>query len=1140
MSLLQTLKLKPAAGAIQPQPVIGITDTQGVETTKDGPRPIAVKANEPQDLKTKLDAKDKMLRDAYAKLARHQDYLEGEIPKRSGDTQATMKAQKAEIDKHIASIDRQLKQLDADRKALANPATDAKTMNDILARSKSGASVGNAVEVDKHDDPLEKSPLKKQTTTTTTSVTDGKSTTTVNDKTTSVGLDGATRKTVDSSDTVTATGSSKTSTTTTHNLGKDGYKAEKTTSTENEAAGKKTSTEDKKALQVGPGGITASKESKTTAADGSGTASKTSGGLERGDGKAGAVVSTSRTNTNASGGSTTLGGTGKGGIQGGDGGVGAYGEGTGSVEKKGANGLSAGAVAGLNANIKCNIKPIVGEVPPRYALETQINLGASLKLSAGAEKEGRGKAGVSASGSAVVYMNCRHELGEDEAKAYVAALRTGGAGKQPELAVIRTGLSKTWEDAQAMYLAMTGKIGSASDVDTMRAGDTKTVGRKTTEGAGVNASGGPVGIQLDAEKSQEREMTVTKGKDGSATYDTKQGEGDKKSAGASVSVGVASGSLAIGTTVKTATGYKFLVKPDMKDARALQDQIAKLANASQAEVDAFAKAHPETVLERADMRDDGKNVKVDAAVGGLKASFLDGAGIEDTVTRDRDGKVIDTKKRGHNEGGLALSAGGKQIGTEIKEEAGARVGADGERMFDVKRAQGDTDTVDLLDSLPIVGSKKKDKSALATATGAADEPAVIRQVAGVTLSAGDLKALAALAKNEQKWNNAVISPRDLDDWGKAAAEIRRAGNDPKAVEDALARFVGKDSMRARIITRAVRPVGDVSSGTRWEFPNSIASRQKDYQDLVIAASEKQIADAAKDGDKAKGKAVGKDLLAQLASLYAGIKSATDFKDNAVQQEMLTAIGSRQRKIEIELRKLDGADDATAEKGQERTDFERALELCIGYQQTETQYFEQIAAEHKKTLSNADPVEVMRITVEIKNLHAIWTPQYERMAMLAQENGWAKDRYYRFKPDTARLAAAVKTGKAGTASEVKPETADKRRNPDAVSEKRKGEMNQELNKSDWEKYNAIKKGVERTRTDAEKLGNELQGLLKKKPSAAADKLVAQAEGLFEQADAKVRKCRPNYMDDMFDLGQGALIQFQQALALLNKARALLPK
>jgi hypothetical protein len=1141
MSLLSLLNLPaPKGGAIKPQPIIGITATQGVETTTAGARPIAVKAPEPEGLAGRLAARDKMLREAYDKLARNQARLETEIGQRSGDTKATMQAQKAEIDKHIASIDRQLKQLDADRKALASPATDAKTMNDILARSKSAAPVGKATEVDKHDNPFETSPLKKQTTTTTTSVADGKSTTEVSDKSTSVGAGGVARKNVDSTQTVSSTGGSTTTNTTTRTLGKDGYTGEKTTTKETEAGGQKTSTEEKKSFQAGPGGITAGKETKTTAADGSGTSSKTSGGLERGDGKAGGVVSTTKTNTNASGGSTTRGGTGKGGLQAGDGGVGAYGEGKGSVEKKGANGLSAGAVAGLNANIKCSIKPVVGEVPPRYVLQTQINLGASLKLSAGGEKEGKGKAGVSASGSAVVYMNCSHTLLEPEAQAYVAALKTGGAGKQPELAIIRTGLSKSWDDAQKMYLALTGKIGSAADFDAMGAGDSKTVGRKTTAGAGVNASGGPVGIELDAEKSQEREMTVTKGKDGSATYDTKQGQGDKKSAGANVTMGVASGGVAIGKTVTTATGYKFLVKPDMKDARALQDQIAKLANASQAEVDAFAKAHPETVVERVDVRDDAKDVKVNAGVAGVKATFLDGAGIEDTVTRDRDGKITDTKKRGHNEGGLAVSAGGKQIGTDIKEEAGAREGADGQRMFDVKRAQGDTDVVDLLDSLPLVGGKKKDKSALETATGAKDEPAVIRQVAGVTLSGGDLKALAGLANEPKEWNKAAMSPRDLADWGKAAAEIRKAGGDPKAVEDALARFVGKDSMRARIVTRAVRPVGDVSSGTRWEFPNSIGSLQKAYQDLVVAASEKQLTEAAKDGDKAKGKAVGKDLLSKLASMYAGVKSASDFKDKAVQQEMLTAIGARQRRIEIELRKLDGADDAAAEKGQERADFERALESCIGYQQTETDYFKQIEAEHKKTFSNADPAEVMRITVEIKNLHAIWGPQYDRMAMFAQENGWAKDRYFRFKPDKARLATAVKTGKAGEASEVKPETEDKRRKPDAVSDKRSAEMNREVDSTGWKKYNTMKSELANLSAEVTRLAREIKEQYAKAPNAQAEKLFNQANGPITDADTNFKLVKPNDMPSMFDYGHVAIERYRQGVLLLRKARAAFPK
>ena len=126
----------------------------------------------------------------------------------------------------------------------------------------------------------------------------------------------------------------------------------------------------------------------------------------------------------------------------------------------------------------------------------------------------------------------------------------------------------------------------------MQAGDSKTIGRKTTAGAGVNGDAKGIGVEFGAERSNEREMTVTKNKDGSATYDTRQGQGEKRSAGGKVSA-ASSKAASIGKTVTTATGYKFLVKPEMKNARALQDQIARLANASQAEVDAFAKAHPE-------------------------------------------------------------------------------------------------------------------------------------------------------------------------------------------------------------------------------------------------------------------------------------------------------------------------------------------------------------------------------------------------------------------------------------------------------------------------------------------------------------------------------------------------------------------
>lgn len=1147
MGLLAKLGLPPPATPITPMPIMNVTAAQGVETTSGGARPIAVK-QEPATLKTRLAARNKVLQDAYDKLAGARDKLDDEIPKRDGPVKAAMQAQKADVDKALSQVQRQLLQVGKDREAAANPATDAKTMNDIVARAASPELIGKAVEIDKHDNAIErKTPLDKHTTTTTTQVEGGASKTTVHDESRSVGLGGVKKTTTDSDETVTAKGRDSTSTAKTTQLGLDGLSREKTTVNESEKDGKKTSTEGKSGWKAGPGGITGSRENKTTAADGSSKASSVTGGLERGDGKAGGTLAATQTTSNASGGSTTLGGSGKGGVQSLDGGAGLYGDVQGSGEKKrekeggafgerGKSTLSAGAVVGLQPNISCTVKPMPDG---KYQLETRIDLGASIKGTASGDKEGLGKVGVSVSGSACVYMVRQHTLSDSEAQAYLAALKTGGSGKQDELAVVRLGL-KSWPEAQKMYLAMSGKTGSAADVDSMQAGDSKTIGRKTSEGVGGSADSGGVGVNVGAEKSQNREMTVSKNKDGSTSYDTKRGQGDKNTAGVTVTSGVASAGVAFGKTVTTSTGYKFRVTPDMENPRELQDQIAKLANASQADVEAFAKAHPKTVVERSDVRDDSKSTNVTAAVGGVKANFMTGAGIEDTVTRDRDGKIIGKSKRGHNEGGLSISAGGKTIGTEINEEASGRVGADGDRVVDVKRAQGDTDIVDLVDSLPLIGQKKKDKSALQKVTGAPAEASMTRQVAGITLTADNLKSIAAMAGNAREWNNALISfGRDKGDWDAAAAAIRKAGGDPKAIEDALASFVGKDNMRAEVITRLVSPVGNPNSVARWEFPQSIASRQKDYQDLVVAASEKQIVAAAKES-VATAKQAGQTLNASLDSLFAGIKSATDFNDKSVQQGMLAAVRSRQRAVAIAMRKLGGADDAAAEKAQERGDFDAALELCVGFQQTETDLFKQVEDQHKKTFSNADQAEIMRITVEIKNLHARWQPQYDKMAMLAQENGWAKDRYWRFKPDGACLNEAVKTGKAGTATEPKPETADKRRNPDAVSDKRSGEMNRDVDSTGWKKYNSIKNDLANALAEARRLVPEIKAAYEKAPNAAAEKWFNQASGVLAEADTVYKRIKPNDQPSMFDDGFVALERYRQGLALLRKARAVFPK
>ena len=1119
---------------------MSVTDSQGVETTKDGARPIAVKV-EPKDLKARLDARDQALRDAYAKLAKAQAKLEEEIPKRNGDTKATMQAQKGDVDKAIGNIERQLKQVDADRKAIDNPATDAKTMNDIVARAKSPEPIGKAVEVDKHDNPFEKSPLKKQTTTTTTEVKDGTSTTTVNDKSTSVGPGGVTRKEVDSKEQVSATGKTSSETGKTTTVGKDGVSHERVQKDSVEAKGQTTSTEKKTKFDVGLGGAGVSTEKKATAADGS---SKTrAGGVkgERGDGNLGITGTASQTRTDADGNTKTGGATAKGGLTSKDGGVGAYGGGEGSLERKGSKGLATGAVGGLDAAISCNVKPIPGQVPPKYEVSLRVNLGASIKASGGYDKEGgSGKAGATVSGGATVWMQNSWPLEEAEAQAFVAALKKGGigGGSQNELRIVRIGLSKGWKEAQREYLGLS--VGSADDVAGMKAGEKKTIGSKTTVGGGVNAEAGGVGVNANAERTNEREMTVTKGEDGSANYDTSQGQGDKRSGGVKVSSGVVSGGFGIGKTVTTKTGYKFCVKPGMKNARELQDQIARLANAPQAEVDAFAKAHPETVVERSDVKDDSKETTATMGVAGVEAGFSDGHGVEDTVKRDAQGNVIGTEKRGHNEGGLNVKAGKYQVGTDIKEEAKPRDDAAGNQVMDVTRAQTDTDAVKFLDGLPVVGSKKKnkDKGALATATGAEDEEEkTSTSVAGITLSENDLKALVGLARNRTKWNNACISwGRDIDDWGKAAAKIAKAGNDPKAVKDALAEFVGGNSMRKEVVLRAVRPNAASTSASQWEFPESLKSIQQSYMDNAVAESQKRVADAGKK-DPAKGEAMAKDLLQELDHLDRAVRSATDFKETSTQAEMKSTIAARITKVQIERRKLQGVDQATAEKEQEEPEFKRLFDNCVRYQQTENDLYAKIEAQFKKKLSNADPIVIADLTVELKKLYARWTPEYEKMATFAQKNNRQKDNYFKFRPDTKRLQHVISTGNAGDATGPTADTVDRTKPPAPV---RSAEEVKAESDANWKKYNQIKDDLKATAAEVTRLANELKALFAKQPIAQVEKLFNQANVPVSDADRAYKGIKMDHMQDVFAAGPGVLQKYRDGLVFLRKARALYPK
>jgi hypothetical protein len=512
-------------------------------------------------------------------------------------------------------------------------------------------------------------------------------------------------------------------------------------------------------------------------------------------------------------------------------------------------------------------------------------------------------------------------------------------------------------------------------------------------------------VNVNAERTNEREMTVSKGEDGSATTTPARARPTSAARGVKVSSGVVGGGFGIGKTVTTKTGYKFCVKPDMKNARELQDQIARLANAPQAEVDAFAKAHPRRG--RAPRhKDDSKETTANRERGRRRPRLRRRPRRREDRDPRRQGQRHRHRERGHNEGGLKVKAGKYQVGTDIKEEAKPRDDAAGDKVMDVSRDQTSTDAVKFLDSLPVVGSKKKDKDkgALATATGPRTRKRRRRPRSPASRCRKTTSRPSSAGEERAKWNNACISwGRDIDDWSAAAAKVAKAGNDPNKVKEALAEFVGGNSMRKEVVLRAVRPNAESMSASQWEFPESLKTIKQSYMDNAVAASEKRGRRGGQEGS-GQGRAMAKDLIDELERLDRQVRSATDFKETSTQAEMKSTIASRITKVQIERRKLQGVDQATAEKEQEEPEFRRLFDNCQRYQQTEAELYAQVEAQFKKKLSNADPIVIAGLTGELKKLYARWTPEYEKMATFAQKNNRQKDKLLQVPPRHQASAA----------------------------------------------------------------------------------------------------------------------------------------
>jgi hypothetical protein len=315
-----------------------------------------------------------------------------------------------------------------------------------------------------------------------------------------------------------------------------------------------------------------------------------------------------------------------------------------------------------------------------------------------------------------------------------------------------------------------------------------------------------------------------------------------------------------------------------------------------------------------------------------------------------------------------------------------------------------------------------------------------------------------------------------------------------------------------------------------------------YDAIVIGDSELQL-DALKD-DKAKLEAASAALLAQIDSLYTSVSSARGFEQPAVQAEMLAAIGNRKGKIEAKLRVAKGGKADELSKDEQRKKYNDYIDNCTRFKFTEQDCFAKIEATYKDGKPSLDDVIAnAKLIKQVRDLHALWQPQYDEMAALAQENGFGKDTYWKYKPDRERFNRAAQSGRPGDATEPKPETQDKRKKvvppPPPASKDPVGDATREMETNREAMTKKIAAQLPAEKNKAYGAGNRLFAWFQTDKRPAAGDAHNRGMVLLKRADGNAAKCKTGAKEDLESYGFIAIEDYQQAARIFGEGLAGYP-
>jgi len=939
-------------------------------------------------LQTAIEARRKQQADLLLQLQAAEPQLAKLAAAAKGDTKKQVAARQALVAKKKAEAERDLAEIEADLGTIGNAGAKREALVAVLARNGAGGKVAERVEttgLGLHS--FNENPLKRDVTTTRTSYENGKATVEKRHETSKVDLHGVTSTQSKEKEVTSANLSVRTSEEKKTNVSVTGkVSIDRSTKTEVELPdGRKSSLENGRASEFSAKGASQTQTVKKVNFDGSGAATTVKNEFERGEGKATATSSSSVTNTSASGTGRTTDKKASGGLIAGKDGIGAGGSLAGGRKITSKGGRQAGVVAGLHANVVCNIGKPSGD-PPMYAVKLTVSFGGSVAASGGLGQ----KEGAKASGSVEVKrsqentMVVMHMLDEKALGTYTDALAEVSKGSKvaatgEEFAIIAAGVKQGWSVAREMYKPGGNAVTRKATDGLVKPGDAIKVTESKTGGISGKAGGKGVGVGYGVADTDTNSLDVKRNDKGGLDVDAESEHGRETNASASMEVlgmGVSVGST---NTHKTSFGYSITIDPKNDPDGKILEAYQRCRSRAQFALFIGMYKGKITVTGQTEGQSDAHSLSTGVSIAGVEVfSMGEGHGVDEKTKTDADGKLVGKTVVAH------ANIGGKLVGWADSKNDDAVAEIDGQGHGRV------TLTTTLNDNHNSRSRDKRDKDfkeklagkgpqtgALTGLAGGEESDTATHDVSGLKLSNADLKRIGGVAcRSLPAWIDLRRRVDEKEDLRKAGIEIAKAKGAPAVVAEQLTRFIGGDSVeRLETVRRIARGGYHATMGSAFEFPDSIRRLQEDYD---IVTDDELVGKVNAIGKKtpAQAKAICQEYVKTCDSLMSEIAACKDFDNTATRAEMVQRLELRRQKLAIAVKGF-GGEKPVADPKQLAEDGVRLLRQCSNFYVDQSKLLAELydLKGGDKMIPNSDRGDARKLIKKLEDLIYRWRGEW---------------------------------------------------------------------------------------------------------------------------------------------------------------------